>query len=166
MGRALACLGGLHRIDCMSVFGARSAIAWAFALAALHAAQGQRPRLTIGQLEHAVWTVQDGAPLFINSLAQTTDGMLWIASTTGLYRFDGLRFERFEPPAAQSFPSLAIAEISALPDNSLWIWFVSGGVSMLSHGRGRSTTADVTAYLGEGSPESRAIPRAKPGSRA
>src|SRR5262245_43280909 len=119
----------------MSVLAARSAIVWAFALVALHAAQGQRPRITIDQLEHTGWTVQDGAPPFVNSLAQSADGVLWIGGQTGLYRFDGVRFERFEPPPAQSFPSLAIAEISALPDSSLWIGFVSGGVSVVSHGR-------------------------------
>src|SRR6202021_3199285 len=43
------------------------------------------------------WTVQDGAPEDTNSLAQTTDGFLWLGSSTGLFRFDGTRFERFPP---------------------------------------------------------------------
>ncbi len=31
----------------------------------------------------------------VYALAQTTDGSLWIGTSTGLYRFDGLKFEPF-----------------------------------------------------------------------
>jgi len=32
----------------------------------------------------------------VNALAQTSDGYLWIATPSGLYRFDGVRFDRID----------------------------------------------------------------------
>jgi hypothetical protein len=56
-------------------------------------APGQQPSPPIGALEHTVWTAQDGAPVGIRALAQSADGLLWIETASGLYRFDGVRFE-------------------------------------------------------------------------
>jgi len=121
IGRDLACLSESPRIDGMSVFGARSAVVWAVALAAVPGVQAQVARLTIEQLDHAAWSVRDGAPSYISSLAQSVDGVLWIASALGLYRFDGVRVEQFQPPRSQALPVLPINEIRATPDSSLWI---------------------------------------------
>jgi ligand-binding sensor domain-containing protein len=52
---------------------------------------------TISQMVHTVWTGRDGAPAGIRYLAQTPDGIVWIASLKGLYSFDGLSFAAFEP---------------------------------------------------------------------
>src|SRR6185295_575972 len=46
----------------------------------------------IDQLYHTSWTAKDGVPADIRSLAQTTDGYLWIGTPTGLVRFDGVQF--------------------------------------------------------------------------
>jgi hypothetical protein len=54
------------------------------------------PDLRISQLYHAAWTVKDGAPTGVEALAQTRDGYLWIAASAGLFRFDGVRFERID----------------------------------------------------------------------
>jgi ligand-binding sensor domain-containing protein len=36
-------------------------------------------------------------PVMFHALAQTTDGFLWLGTAQGLYRFDGVSFERYEP---------------------------------------------------------------------
>ncbi|MDB6097768.1 MAG: hypothetical protein JWN58_471, partial [Gammaproteobacteria bacterium] len=51
----------------------------------------------INQLVRTTWTLKDGAPINIRDLAQTTDGVLWLGSDSGLTRFDGGRFVQFEP---------------------------------------------------------------------
>jgi ligand-binding sensor domain-containing protein len=51
-------------------------------------------RLT--QLYHTGWTARDGAPTEIVSMVQTRDGYLWMGNAAGLFRFDGVRFERIE----------------------------------------------------------------------
>jgi hypothetical protein len=47
---------------------------------------GQTPRGATQQVGHDVWTFKEGAPEDIISIAQTTDGFLWLASPTGLFR--------------------------------------------------------------------------------
>ena len=55
------------------------------------------PNLTIKQLHHTAWGPSQGAPLGgAAALAQTNDGYLWMAGPSGLYRFDGIAFERVE----------------------------------------------------------------------
>jgi signal transduction histidine kinase/ligand-binding sensor domain-containing protein len=106
---------------------------------AASAARGQQPGPPIAALDHTVWTIRDGAPSGITALAQSADGVLWIGAGTGLYRFDGVRFEPFDPPASQPLPSNAVMQLLALPDSTLWIGYSWGGVSRLAHGQ-------VTSY--------------------
>jgi ligand-binding sensor domain-containing protein len=40
------------------------------------------------QLNHRGFTQLEGAPTNVYALAQTTDGVLWLGSPTGLTRFD------------------------------------------------------------------------------
>ena len=103
--------------------------------AAVPTLRGQRPGPAVGGLDHAAWTIRDGAPSGVTALAQSADGMLWIGTTTGLYQFDAVRFEHFEPRAAQPLPSRSISALLALPDSTLWIGYLLGGASALTHGR-------------------------------
>jgi len=60
--------------------------------------------------------------------------MLWIGTTTGLYQFDGLRFEAFEPPPGVILPALSVSALLPLPDGGLWIGYHRPGVSVLARG--------------------------------
>ncbi len=84
---------------------------------------------------HTGWGVRDGVPPNINDLAQTTDGYLWIATEGGLYRFDGVRFEQFQPQSGPVFPSDIVTALLAQPDGSLWIGYLNRGASLLKDGR-------------------------------
>ena len=114
-----------------------AACAVAGSLAALRgaAAHAQPPTPALGQLAHRAWTMRDGAPGAVNALAQTADGFLWLGTGTGLYRFDGVRFESYEPAAGQELPSRIINMLHALPDGALWIGYTRGGASVLAGGR-------------------------------
>jgi signal transduction histidine kinase/ligand-binding sensor domain-containing protein len=89
---------------------------------------------TIGQFVHTSWTEKDGAPP-VFCLAQTTDGFLWLGTQQGLYRFDGISFERYEPPSGPAFPAVNVRALLALPNGDLWIGFAPKGVSRLRGGR-------------------------------
>ncbi len=90
---------------------------------------------TIAQFHHTAWTAKDGAPSQITALAQTTDGFLWIGTARGLFRFDGVQFERYKPPAGVTLPSENIYTILATPDGGLWISFRSRGLGFLKNGQ-------------------------------
>jgi len=112
----------------------RVGAAWVFAFcaSALHA---QQPGPTLAQLDHKAWTIRDGAPPNVVALAQSADGVLWIGTQSGFYRFDGVRFEEFEPPAGQSLPSPFITALLAVPGGSIWIGYVRSGASIIAADR-------------------------------
>jgi signal transduction histidine kinase/ligand-binding sensor domain-containing protein len=85
------------------------------------------PALTLSQLHHQAWTVRDGAPADIWAMAQTSDGALWLGTPTGLFRFDGMRFERFAPPGTEAMPLGDIGALMATPEGGLWIGLRFGG---------------------------------------
>ncbi len=91
------------------------------------------PQRTIAEFLHTRWTAEQGAPTSAWSMAQTTDGYLWFGTEVGLARFDGIRFENYEPRRGQ-FPSRNISALLATPNGGLWIGFRFGGASFLKDG--------------------------------
>ena len=98
-------------------------------------ATAQRADRTISQFQHTGWTVRDGVPGPITTLAQTTDGYLWLATPSGLFRFDGVHFEPYKPTSGQKFRSNNVSSLKATADGGLWIGFTYGGADFLKDGR-------------------------------
>lgn len=88
-------------------------------------------------LHRSYWAVKDGAPADIWAMAQGRDGYLWLGTGTGLYRFDGVRFEHMSSPGGHDLASSNITALNLLPDGSLWIGFYYGGISVLKDGASR-----------------------------
>jgi len=100
------------------------------------------PRLALAALapllsdfNHTAWGPQQGAPNDVVQFAQTPDGWLWLASPNGLYRFDGVRFERMDSVQGQRLHSTNVMGLLATPDGTLWIGHRFGGVSQVQDGR-------------------------------
>ena len=94
------------------------------------------PDRHISELAHRAWGAKEGVPTDVWSLAQTTDGYLWIGSATGLFRFDGVRARPFEPESGSKLPAHHIQSLFASPDGRLWIGW-RGGVSGRGGGGGQ-----------------------------
>lgn len=77
------------------------------------------PRLT--QLEHKIWREQDSGVHGANSLVQTTDGFFWIATDSGLMRFDGVRFVPKNQFGKIYVGRWQITAMVAGLDGSLWL---------------------------------------------
>jgi ligand-binding sensor domain-containing protein len=89
---------------------------------------------TIAQFAHTAWGPKDGAPSSVTSLAQTPDGYLWLGGTEGLFRFDGVIFEHYQPQSGGPFPVGSVSQLLALPNGDLWIVFRTGGICLLRNG--------------------------------
>jgi len=82
------------------------------------------------------WEVDDGLPTNnIASIAQTTDGYLWLASWSGLVRFDGERFTTFHSTDTPGLESDHVRTVLGARDGSLWVGMDRGGVARRRAGR-------------------------------
>jgi len=94
------------------------------------------PDRRIKELHHTAWGPGQGAPLGgAVALAQTSDGYLWMAGPSGLFRFDGIVFERVELPHDPKLSSLSLFSAFAPRGGGLWVGFTFGGVALLKGGR-------------------------------
>src|SRR5262245_19676045 len=77
--------------------------------------------VSVAQFNRTAWTTKDGAPTEVWTMAQTPDGWLWFGGQTGLYRFDGIQFERIALEGLDPRRSRAIAALYASESGALWI---------------------------------------------
>src|SRR5580704_16140059 len=65
------------------------------------------PNLSLDQYLHTSWTQEEGSALPpVEALAQTADGYLWLGTSKGLIRFDGMRFTEWSPASGPALPDL------------------------------------------------------------
>src|SRR5215813_13223093 len=62
------------------------------------------PHRLISQYGHTAWRTQDGFLDRPFALTQTIDGYIWIGTSSGLVRFDGVSFRRWAPPNNRPLP--------------------------------------------------------------
>ena len=73
------------------------------------------------------WDAEDGLPQsLVRQIIQTRDGYLWVGTSQGVARFDGLTFTTFKQPTTAGFPGNAITNLAETSDGSLWIGTSSG----------------------------------------
>jgi ligand-binding sensor domain-containing protein len=88
------------------------------------------PQWKIRDLVHTSFTGVDFPFSSVRSLAQTKDGYLWLATYEGVFRFDGVRFTRFDPLSKAS-----PRQLLATRDGGLWVVFDTGRVSRVLDGK-------------------------------
>ena len=76
-----------------------------------------------------LWQMQDGLPeQVVQAFAQTADRYLWIATTGGLVRFDGERFQTFNRDNTLAFTENNVFCLVVSRDHTLWIGMEGGGL--------------------------------------
>jgi PAS domain S-box-containing protein len=86
------------------------------------------PELDVGQYAHTAWQVREGFTQgYIESIVQTPDGYIWLGTGFGLFRFDGVRVEDWQPPLnGAQLPSNFIVCLHVARDGTFWIGTVEG----------------------------------------
>ena len=82
-----------------------------------------------------VWQTEDGLPAAnVTGIAQTRDGFLWLATQSGLARFDGAHFEEIPIPIGRARPIIRVM----LCDHAENFWLAEDGGVVVRFGAGTS----------------------------
>ena len=85
---------------------------------------------------YAAWTVDDGLPQnSVNSILQTRDGYLWLTTSDGLVRYDGVRFVVFSRSNSRGIGSNRFQSLYQTEDGALWAGTEDGGLTVYRDGR-------------------------------
>ena len=87
------------------------------------------PHKTIFQYGHSVWHRQNGLPanaVYVGFQGQ--DGYLWLGTSAGLFRFDGVNFTPVNTNPKDSKIIETIAALCAAKDSSLWVGTANSGL--------------------------------------
>ena len=122
-----------HRLRILSCIESYAAVVVLMASACASVFALDRDR-SVAQFYYTFWSEKDGAPSEISALAQSQDGYLWIGSERGLFRFDGVTFKEYSPPAGVNLPSHSIYSLMATPDGGLWVAFEPNGLGFYKDG--------------------------------
>ncbi|WP_372165956.1 triple tyrosine motif-containing protein [Xanthomonas axonopodis] len=109
----------------------RLVLGWALTLCAYLPAFAQLAEVPLFQLHQMHWTVQTGAPSGMIAMTQTRDGYIWVVASGGLFRFDGVKFERVQQVAGVPLPTSQIYALWARPAGGLWVGYLFGGASFI-----------------------------------
>lgn len=105
-------------------------------LAGPAAAQTIHSERVFGRYQQLVWQDRDGLPANgVGAIVRTPDGYLWLATSEGLVRFDGVRFTTFDTTNTPALKSNNIPSLLVDRAGTLWIGTHAGGVTKYQDGR-------------------------------
>ncbi len=83
-----------------------------------------------------VWHMANGLPAdSVAAILQTRDGFLWVGTSAGLVRFDGVKFTPLSSPVFTTNGPLSITSLCEDAGGSLWIGTLQNGLFELRQGR-------------------------------
>ncbi|MFO1478100.1 MAG: two-component regulator propeller domain-containing protein [Verrucomicrobiota bacterium] len=106
-------------------------------LAIPRAATALDPARTLWQYSYQSWNRNNGLPAnSIGCITQTRDGYLWLGTSMGLVRFDGIQFTALDLPDENQFRSKYIVALDAGRDGCLWFGLRDGSFGSYREGDG------------------------------
>lgn len=104
----------------------------------LHGRAPAAPAPLLSDYTHTAWGALQGGPVDVLKMTQTDDGWLWVATEIGLYRFDGVTFERADTVYGHPLASNNVLGLLAGADGALWVGYRFGGVTVFRKDGARS----------------------------
>lgn len=91
-----------------------------------------QPDTRLTQYAHRIWRIGDNGLLGTpQSITQTTDGYIWVATSNGIFRFDGEHFIQWVPSIGLPLPSSSTWYSFGARDGSLYVGTDRGLVRIL-----------------------------------
>ena len=95
------------------------------------------------QYQQRIWQIEEGLPQnSVESILQTRDGYLWVATQDGLARFDGDRFTSFKKETTKGITSNNLTSLFEDRAGNLWIGTMEGSFLRYSNGEFSAVTRD------------------------
>src|SRR5579883_783199 len=92
------------------------------------------PAQPISRYLHQTWQSAQGLPQnSVFSLAQTSDGYLWVGTEEGLARFDGVRFTVYDRSNSK-LPNNVVLALQSGRNGTLWVGTYGGGIARFQNG--------------------------------
>jgi signal transduction histidine kinase/ligand-binding sensor domain-containing protein len=104
-----------------------------------NAIRAQSTNQSLLELHHTAWTEKDGLYGAVSAIAQTPDGFLWIGTSAGLFRFDGITFDPYQATSG-ALPAGGPDNLHATPDGVIWASYSGGRIVSLKDGAARLYT--------------------------
>lgn len=121
MGRLLQKAGWLLTAILAVTSGVRDPAAWAAA-----------PEVT--DFHHTMWTSENGLGAVFD-IQQAADGYLWLTTSTGVFRFDGVRFQSVEEATNGAVPNSEIHAVFLSASGGVWLKTRAAGLLFWKEGR-------------------------------
>ncbi len=87
------------------------------------------PSTVRGQYQFDVWNTDNGLPQnSVLSILQTRDGYLWLTTSDGLVRYDGVRFTVFNKANTKGIKSNRLTTLFESHDGALWVGTEEAGI--------------------------------------
>jgi signal transduction histidine kinase/ligand-binding sensor domain-containing protein len=113
--------GWLLTVILVLIGGARGSATWAAV-----------PELT--NFHHTMWTSEDGLGAVFD-IQQAADGYLWLTTSTGVFRFDGVRFQSVEEATNGAAPNSEIHAVFLSASGGVWLKTRAAGLLFWKDGR-------------------------------
>nr|WP_193988643.1 ligand-binding sensor domain-containing diguanylate cyclase [Lelliottia steviae] len=102
-------------------------------------------RLSLTDYFTETWSTRSGLPHnSINSVSQTKDGYIWVATWEGLARFNGREFKLFTRTELPGLPDSGLRSLIATENGDLYIVGARGGIAKRSQGHWQALPASST----------------------
>jgi signal transduction histidine kinase/ligand-binding sensor domain-containing protein len=117
------------------------------AMAGAPSAARSATALRVGDLNHRLFTPQDGLPQAnVTAIAQTREGYLWLGTEAGLARFDGASFVTIDAPGPKLIRAKVILALLVDRAGALWVGMDGGpGLVRIRQGRLESFQDELMA---------------------
>src|ERR1700750_1190456 len=106
-----------------------SIFAWLLFMVAISAQAAELPNY-----HHTMWTAENGLGAVLD-IQQAADGYLWLTTSTGVFRFDGVRFQSVEEATNGAAPNREILAVFLAASGGVWLKTRAAGLLFWKDGR-------------------------------
>jgi signal transduction histidine kinase/ligand-binding sensor domain-containing protein len=83
---------------------------------------------------HTMWTSENGLGAVFD-IQQAADGYLWLTTSTGVFRFDGVKFQSVEEATNGAVPNTEVSSVFLSPSGGIWLKTRAAGLLLWKAGQ-------------------------------